>query len=116
MRLCSQHRCWLRALVCCGMSGCMTRWPSETARACLGAQLQGWCQAMCLNRARQRRRHRRAIEDWAYLQEHARNADISPDFAAWLPRSGWAWQAHPDAPVRFDNPIAMAYGAIVEKG
>jgi len=66
-------------------------------RRCAGAQLQGWCQASCLNRARQRRRHRRAIEDWAFLHQHAANADASPDFAAWLPAGGWAWQAEPDA-------------------
>ncbi len=54
---------------------------------------------MCLNRARQRRRHRRAIEDWAFLHQHALNAEASPDFAAWLPASGWAWQGE-QAPVR----------------
>lgn len=67
---------------------------------CWGTQLQGWCQAMCLNRARQRRRHRRAIEDWAFLHQHALNAEASPDFAAWLPGSGWAWQGEQAAPVR----------------
>ena len=57
-------------------------------------QVQGWCQTMCLNRARQRRRHRRASEDWANLLQHAINADLAPDFQQWLHHSsGWQWQA-----------------------
>jgi hypothetical protein len=59
-------------------------------------QVSCWCQDMCMNRARQRRRHRRAIEDWARLYEHALNADLSPDFQAWLPGSGWHWKARGD--------------------
>ncbi|KAK9803567.1 hypothetical protein WJX72_000681 [[Myrmecia] bisecta] len=54
-------------------------------------EVAGWCQAMCLNRARQRRRHRRALEDWAHLIQHAINADVSDSFRAWLPTSGWRW-------------------------
>lgn len=47
-----------------------------------------------MNRARQRRRHRRAIEDWARLYEHALNADLSPDFREWLSGSGWQWKTN----------------------
>lgn len=47
---------------------------------------------MCLNRARQRRRHRRSVEDWAHLYDHAANADASPEFQAWMTKSGWQWQ------------------------
>ena len=54
-------------------------------------QVRGWCQDMCLNRARQRRRHRRAVEDWAHLYEHALAADTAPAFLDWLPASGWQW-------------------------
>ncbi|KAL3159878.1 hypothetical protein ABBQ38_010276 [Trebouxia sp. C0009 RCD-2024] len=55
--------------------------------------VQGWCHAMCLNRTRQRRRHRRGMEDWANLLEHALNADASPTFQGWLRhRSAWQWQ------------------------
>ena len=56
-------------------------------------QVGGWCQDMCLNRARQRRRHRRAIEDWFHLSEHAISADGSPGFQDWLhsPASPWHW-------------------------
>ena len=56
-------------------------------------QVGGWCQDMCLNRARQRRRHRRAIEDWFHLSEHAISADGSPGFQDWLhsPASPWQW-------------------------
>ena len=48
---------------------------------------------MCLNRARQRRRHRRAIEDWFHLSEHAISADGSLGFQDWLhsPASPWHW-------------------------
>lgn len=54
--------------------------------------VQGWCHAMCLNRSRQRRRHRRAMEDWGNLFEHALNADASVSFQDWLRlRSGWQW-------------------------
>ena len=54
-------------------------------------QVRGWAQDMCLNRARQRRRHRRALEDWAHLYEHALAADVAPGFLSWLPTSGWQW-------------------------
>jgi hypothetical protein len=59
----------------------------------VGPQVAGWCQDMCLNRARQRRRHRRSIEDWFHLYEHALNADASPSFQKWLqtPASAWHW-------------------------
>ena len=55
-------------------------------------QVAGWCQDMCLNRARQRRRHRRTVEDWAHLYDHAANADMSPEFQIWMAQSGWQWQ------------------------
>ncbi len=47
---------------------------------------------MCLNRARQRRRHRRTVEDWAHLWDHAANADACPDYQAWMAEHGWQWQ------------------------
>lgn len=62
-------------------------------RAAAAVQVQGWCHTMCLNRSRQRRRHRRGMEDWANLLEHALNADASPSFQHWLHhRSAWQWQ------------------------
>ncbi|KAK9867013.1 hypothetical protein WJX84_003646 [Apatococcus fuscideae] len=61
--------------------------------------VQGWCQGMCLNRARQRRRHRHALPDWAHLYQHALNADLSQGFMDWQTGAGWQWP-HPttDAP------------------
>ena len=67
------------------------------------AQVRGWCQDSCLNRARQRRRHRRAIEDWAHLYDHALSADLAPAFQSWLPGSGWRWPARDG-----DDPQARA--------
>ncbi|CAL5223000.1 g5447 [Coccomyxa viridis] len=58
-------------------------------QACLA--VAGWCQDMCLNRSRQRRRHRRSIEDWFHLSEHALVADSSPGFQAWLQSASSAW-------------------------
>lgn len=70
-------------------------------------QVQGWCHAMCLNRSRQRRRHRRGMEDWANLLEHAFNADASPAFQHWLRHcSGWQWRPP-------DNPAVRPEDALV---
>ena len=55
------------------------------------AQVAGWSQDMCLNRSRQRRRHRRSIEDWFHLSEHALVADSSPGFQAWLQTASSLW-------------------------
>lgn len=78
--------------------------------------VQGWCLAMCVNRSRQRRRHRRAMEDWSNLLEHALIADASPWFQDWLHhRSSWQWQPPPeqaDHPEEALGPCA----AWVEKG
>ncbi|KAA6425235.1 MAG: hypothetical protein FRX49_04730 [Trebouxia sp. A1-2] len=78
--------------------------------------VQGWCLAMCVNRSRQRRRHRRAMEDWNNLLEHALIADASPQFQDWLHhRSSWQWQPPPeqaDHPEEALGPCA----AWVEKG
>lgn len=64
-------------------------------QACIA--VQGWCHSMCLNRSRQRRRHRRSMEDWANLFEHALNADASEPFQDWLHhRSSWRWQGPAD--------------------
>ncbi len=52
-------------------------------------QAHAWCQAMCLNPARQRRRHRRAIEDWAHLHQHALNAEAAPGTRQGLAALGW---------------------------
>ncbi|KAL6751497.1 Mak10 subunit, NatC N-terminal acetyltransferase-domain-containing protein [Haematococcus lacustris] len=50
-----------------------------------------WVQAMLLNPCRQRRRLRRGLEDWAHLYQHALNADLSPEFQAWMSAAGWRW-------------------------
>jgi hypothetical protein len=62
-------------------------------RLCCTLQVQGWCQTLCLNRARQRRQHRRHIDDWAHLLQHAMNADTSPPFVDWLAASPLRWLA-----------------------
>lgn len=68
-------------------------------------QVAGWCQDMCLNRARQRRRHRRTVEDWAHLWDHAANADTSPEFQAWMGEHGWQWQTKGNDPQVMHNPF-----------
>ena len=65
--------------------------PAILSQFLVQAQVAGWCQDMCLNRARQRRRHRRAIEDWFHLCEHALTADASPSFQQWLQTTSSAW-------------------------
>ena len=47
-------------------------------------QMLGWCQAMCLNRARQQRRHRRALQDLSHLASHAGVADDWEGLREWL--------------------------------
>lgn len=78
--------------------------------------VQGWCHAMCLNRSRQRRRHRRGMEDWANLLEHAFNADASPAFQHWLRHcSGWQWRP-PDNPAVPREEALGPCASWVEKG
>ena len=48
------------------------------------AQTQNWCQAMCLNPARSRRRLWKLLEDWHNLYGHACNADAAPEVARHL--------------------------------
>ncbi|CAL8468026.1 g7565 [Coccomyxa elongata] len=88
---------WLprKPMLCAAMRMPSTALPCADAslfidQACLA--VAGWCQDMCLNRARQRRRHRRTVEDWAHLWDHAANADASPEFQAWMAEHGWQWQ------------------------
>ena len=60
------------------------------AQAALG--LQGWGVACLLNRARSRRRMRRALEDWVHVHQHAAVAEADPEFMEWMVgESGWAW-------------------------
>ncbi|KAL6771768.1 hypothetical protein ACKKBG_A27750 [Auxenochlorella protothecoides x Auxenochlorella symbiontica] len=47
-----------------------------------GVGLAGWVHTACLNRCRQRRRHRRQLADWANLLDHAALAQSSPGYAA----------------------------------
>eukprot|EP00884_Botryococcus_braunii_P020280 jgi/Botrbrau1/6936/Bobra.0215s0015.1 len=58
--------------------------------------VQGSIQTLCLNRARQRRRMRRHIEDWANLHQHAINADNSQDFQIWMESSSLSWLSPAD--------------------
>lgn len=55
-------------------------------------QAQNWCQAMCLNAPRTRRRLKRLLEDWNNLGGHAALADAAPGVVAALERAGWQWQ------------------------
>lgn len=55
-------------------------------------QAQNWCQAMCLNPARTRRRLKRLLEDWHNLGGHAALADGAPEVTAALDGAGWRWQ------------------------
>ncbi|GAX76015.1 hypothetical protein CEUSTIGMA_g3458.t1 [Chlamydomonas eustigma] len=50
-----------------------------------------WCQAMLMNPCRTRRRLRKALGDWGNLFDHAINADFSPEFTAFMKRTGWSW-------------------------
>ena len=65
---------------------------AEPVAAGLLPQAQNWCQAMCLNPARTRRRLRRLLEDWNNLGGHAANADAAPETVAALEAAGWRWQ------------------------
>ena len=44
---------------------------------------QGWAHACCSNRCRQQRRHRKLLEDWRNMVDHAWNADFSVSFRTW---------------------------------
>jgi hypothetical protein len=44
---------------------------------------QGWVHACCSNRCRQQRRHRKLLEDWRNMVDHAWNADFSVPFRTW---------------------------------
>jgi len=55
--------------------------------------LQGWCVAALLNPSRSRRRHRRCLEDWVHVHQHALNAEGEGLFARWLEsEDGWDWR------------------------
>ena len=55
--------------------------------------LQGWCVAALLNPCRARRRHRRCLEDWVHVHQHAVNAEGDEGFARWLEGGdGWDWR------------------------
>ena len=61
----------------------------------LTTQAKGWCQAMCLNVGRTRRRLRKTLtESWRLLAQHAANADASPEFQHHLAAAGWRWRQH----------------------
>jgi hypothetical protein len=79
--------------------GCMASWGlTADADLLLGVwmQAQNWCQMMCLNRARLRRRLKRGLDDWRGLYEHAINADMSEGYREHLRASGWKWKALDD--------------------
>ena len=58
--------------------------------------LQGHFVACLLNPARSRRRHRRCLEDWVHVHQHALNAEADEEFAAWLTSpAGWPWAPPP---------------------
>jgi hypothetical protein len=59
---------------------------------CGCSQAQNWCQAMCLNASRTRRRLRRLLDDWNNLGGHAALADAAPGVVSALERAGWRWQ------------------------
>ena len=64
-------------------------------RSPAAAQAKGWCQAMCLNVGRTRRRLRKTLTDsWRLLAQHAANADASPEFQLHLRAAGWRWRQH----------------------
>ena len=59
------------------------------------SQAKGWCQAMCLNVGRTRRRLRKTLADsWRHLAQHAANADASPELQHHLAAAGWRWRQH----------------------
>ncbi|GMH37644.1 hypothetical protein BSKO_05517 [Bryopsis sp. KO-2023] len=53
--------------------------------------VQNWCQCMCLNRSRQRRRLKKGLEDWKNLLDHAYAADNSPRLVNHVKERGWRW-------------------------
>ena len=53
--------------------------------------VQGFCVASLLNPARSRRRHKRCLEDWVHVHQHAANAEACVDYGDWLAGSGWRW-------------------------
>ena len=59
--------------------------------------VQGFCVASLLNPARSRRRHKRCLEDWVHVHQHAANAEACVDYGDWLATSGWRWDP-PAAP------------------
>lgn len=68
--------------------------------------LQGWCHAMCVNRARQRRRLRHLLEDWRNMVDHGMNADMSPELAGWMSQQGWRWMPLDEAGEEPQGPVA----------
>ena len=68
---------------------------SGLERCLAPAQAKGWCQAMCLNVGRSRRRLRKTLtESWRLLAQHAANADASPEYQLHLGAAGWRWRQH----------------------
>jgi hypothetical protein len=60
-------------------------------------QVCNYCQAMLLNRCRQRRRLRRCLDDWGHLYHHGVNADITAPFQRYLKQVGGNWTPeHPE--------------------
>lgn len=57
----------------------------------LPAQVQNWCQCMCLNQCRQQRRLRKGLEDWRNLLDHAYAADASQGFIDYIIKMNWKW-------------------------
>ncbi|GAB4823291.1 hypothetical protein N2152v2_010337 [Parachlorella kessleri] len=68
--------------------------------------LQSWCHTMCLNRARQRRRLRRLLEDWRNMFDHGFNADVAPELAAWAAQQGWRWAPLDENGDEVQGPVA----------
>lgn len=54
--------------------------------------MENWCQVMCLNPARQHRRYKRLLEDWANIYTHAINSDLAPQVQELMRAVGWRWQ------------------------
>lgn len=70
--------------------------------------LQGWAVAALLNPCRSRRRHRRCLEDWVHVHQHAVNAENDEAFARWLEGGdGWDWRL----PASSSSSPAAAAGA-----
>ena len=69
---------------------------------------------MCMNVARQRRRHRRAVEDWAALHAVACTADACAALK-WWPRAA-AWDAKPVGGQARHSPILLPITVDIPQG